>query len=480
MMPVPPLGGATGVRVDAGLDPRDTSRHQRRRGTRRRRRTEHAGGTARGRGGAAASSRRATRSLPQRLVGRPRWRWRPSRPRSPRCAVRCSARRSPRTASMQAMAPDRCPPGGRCRRGRRDRASASPSRSWRVGDRAVAASGWYGTIAEIDEDRGRATLQVSGMRVDVKLDELQPAAAGRRLRSAARRPPAPRAVAGATSGKSHAPAYATGAASAKATAASHSTRARALPPALTCAALASMRRWRCSISTSTMPSTRTPAGSPSSTGTARERCVTPSGRLLNGHPLVRDWRPGRSGRRRRRRHRRLALGSEPERSGWRIACAVLADVVHATPRHRGRGGRRHGGCRRGHGADVGFGVGAGVAPVSAPGSAWVSASWSASGWAWVSWSAPASVSASASAQRTVAPSLGRQRRLGARDRSGLGLGLASLGRPSHDLVGANGPPQECAVGLVVGLEEVGRVGALAGGHVGAHADTVTGPLDPAL
>jgi DNA mismatch repair protein MutS2 len=49
--------------------------------------------------------------------------------------------------------------------------------SWAVGDRATARSGWDGTIAAIDESRGRASLQVGGMRVDVALDELEPAAA---------------------------------------------------------------------------------------------------------------------------------------------------------------------------------------------------------------------------------------------------------------------------------------------------------------
>jgi DNA mismatch repair protein MutS2 len=46
---------------------------------------------------------------------------------------------------------------------------------WKVGDRALAASGWNGTIAALDEGRGRATLEVGGLRVDVALDELGPA-----------------------------------------------------------------------------------------------------------------------------------------------------------------------------------------------------------------------------------------------------------------------------------------------------------------
>ena len=42
-------------------------------------------------------------------------------------------------------------------------------------DRALAGSGWNGTIAALDEARGRATLEVGGLRVDVPLDELEPA-----------------------------------------------------------------------------------------------------------------------------------------------------------------------------------------------------------------------------------------------------------------------------------------------------------------
>jgi DNA mismatch repair protein MutS2 len=48
-------------------------------------------------------------------------------------------------------------------------------RRWKVGDRALAASGWNGIIAGLDEARGRATLEVGGLRVDVPIDELAPA-----------------------------------------------------------------------------------------------------------------------------------------------------------------------------------------------------------------------------------------------------------------------------------------------------------------
>ncbi len=48
-------------------------------------------------------------------------------------------------------------------------------RRWKIGDRALAASGWNGSIVALDEARGRATLEVGGLRVDVPLDELAPA-----------------------------------------------------------------------------------------------------------------------------------------------------------------------------------------------------------------------------------------------------------------------------------------------------------------
>ena len=53
--------------------------------------------------------------------------------------------------------------------------AAGLRRTWQVGDRAAVASGWHGTVAALDEARGRATLEVGGMRVEVDLDELEPA-----------------------------------------------------------------------------------------------------------------------------------------------------------------------------------------------------------------------------------------------------------------------------------------------------------------
>ena len=59
-----------------------------------------------------------------------------------------------------------------------DDASAAPlSRSWRVGQRAATAGGWLGTVAALDAERGRASLEVGGMRVEVAMAELLPASA---------------------------------------------------------------------------------------------------------------------------------------------------------------------------------------------------------------------------------------------------------------------------------------------------------------
>ncbi len=49
--------------------------------------------------------------------------------------------------------------------------------SWQVGQRAATSSGWLGTLVGLDQARRRATLDVSGMRLEVALDELQAASA---------------------------------------------------------------------------------------------------------------------------------------------------------------------------------------------------------------------------------------------------------------------------------------------------------------
>ena len=48
---------------------------------------------------------------------------------------------------------------------------------WQVGQRAATSTGWLGTLVAVDETRRRATLDVSGMRLEVALDELQAASA---------------------------------------------------------------------------------------------------------------------------------------------------------------------------------------------------------------------------------------------------------------------------------------------------------------
>ena len=84
---------------------------------------------------------------------------------------------------------------------------------WQVGDRATAASGWSGTIRTIDEGRGRATLEVNGLRVDVKLEELQSGSSGG---GASGQSAAPKSGRRGDFGQPPSATFATGAASAKA------------------------------------------------------------------------------------------------------------------------------------------------------------------------------------------------------------------------------------------------------------------------
>ncbi len=54
-------------------------------------------------------------------------------------------------------------------------------RTWRVGEHARSRSGgWEGRIASLDRRGRRATLEASGMRVSVTLDDLEPASSGAR------------------------------------------------------------------------------------------------------------------------------------------------------------------------------------------------------------------------------------------------------------------------------------------------------------
>jgi DNA mismatch repair protein MutS2 len=163
---------------------------------------------------------------------------------------------------------------------------------WSVGDRAIAASGWNGTIAELDEGRGRAVLEVSGMRVDVKLDELEPATAS--AGSAAARAAAPRTGRRGDFGGEPHPSYATGAASAKATAAS-SRRAQGVASSL------DLRGARVDEALAMLDQYLDDAVH---AGASRLTVIHGHGSgamrdavraTLKGHPLVREWRPGDRG-----------------------------------------------------------------------------------------------------------------------------------------------------------------------------------------
>ena len=163
---------------------------------------------------------------------------------------------------------------------------------WKVGDRALAASGWHGTIATIDESRGRATLDVNGLRVDVKLIELQTASAGGVGSSG----PAGQPKSGRRGQFGEAPSstFATGAASHKATQAS-TRRARGVASSLDLRgarveeALAMMDQYLDDAVHAGVGRVTIIHGHGS--GAMRDAVRS----MLSGHPLVRDWRPGEQG-----------------------------------------------------------------------------------------------------------------------------------------------------------------------------------------
>jgi DNA mismatch repair protein MutS2 len=168
---------------------------------------------------------------------------------------------------------------------------ARPERpAWQVGDRAIARSGWDGTIAELDEERGRAVLEVSGMRVDVKLDELQPTVGGGRA-DAARTPQSGRR---GDFGDRPQPTFATGAASAKASA-STSRRARGVASSLDLRgarvdeALAMLDQYLDDAAHAGAGRVTVVHGH--GTGAMRDAVR----RTLGDHALVREWRPGDRG-----------------------------------------------------------------------------------------------------------------------------------------------------------------------------------------
>jgi DNA mismatch repair protein MutS2 len=163
---------------------------------------------------------------------------------------------------------------------------------WNVGDRAVATSGWNGIISTIDEGRGRATLDVNGLRVDVKLKELQ-ATSGSSDGSMA---PGARPKSGRRGDFGEAPrsTYATGAAESRATAAS-ARRARAVASSL------DLRGARVEEAMAMLDQYLDDAVH---AGAGRVTVVHGHGsgamrdavrETLSGHPLVHEWRPGEKG-----------------------------------------------------------------------------------------------------------------------------------------------------------------------------------------
>jgi dsDNA-specific endonuclease/ATPase MutS2 len=171
-------------------------------------------------------------------------------------------------------------------------AQPAPAR-WRIGDRALAASGWNGTIAELDEARGRAVLQVSGMRVEVGMDELEPTsgvAAGGGTGSGGR----PKTGRRGEFGDEPRSAFATGAAKSRA-AAVGTRRARAVASSL------DLRGARVEEAMEMLDQYLDDA---THAGAARLTVIHGHGSgamrdavraMLSGHPLVREWRPGDRG-----------------------------------------------------------------------------------------------------------------------------------------------------------------------------------------
>jgi DNA mismatch repair protein MutS2 len=165
---------------------------------------------------------------------------------------------------------------------------------WSVGDRAIAASGWNGTISALDEARGRATLDVSGMRVDVELSELQSGSGGGgggARQAAGARPSSGRR--GEFGGEPRST-FATGGASAKASAAS-TRRARAVAASLDLRgarveeAMAMLDQYLDDAAHADAGRVTVIHGHGS--GAMRDAVRATLGR----HPLVREWRPGDRG-----------------------------------------------------------------------------------------------------------------------------------------------------------------------------------------
>jgi dsDNA-specific endonuclease/ATPase MutS2 len=165
-----------------------------------------------------------------------------------------------------------------------------------VGDRAVASSGWAGTIATLDQGRGRATLEVNGLRVDVDLDELQPVGSGRggSAGGGAVGGPPKSGRRGDFGQATARPTYATGAASARAEA-SGTRRVRGVASSL------DLRGARVEEALHMLDQYIDAAVH---AGAGRVTVVHGHGsgamrdavrEMLSGHPLVREWRPGEQG-----------------------------------------------------------------------------------------------------------------------------------------------------------------------------------------
>ena len=178
--------------------------------------------------------------------------------------------------------------------GQPDESDATTLRHWQVGDRTVTASGWNGTVTAVDEARGRATLEVGGMRVEVALSELGPASgSGPALTAPGRDGTAPRSGRRGDLGDDRRP---HGTAAAAGTIARPQRRAaRAVPASLDLRgarveeALASLEQYLDDAARANAGRVTVIHGHGS--GAMRDAVR----RTLGGHPLVREWRPGERG-----------------------------------------------------------------------------------------------------------------------------------------------------------------------------------------
>jgi DNA mismatch repair protein MutS2 len=172
---------------------------------------------------------------------------------------------------------------------------------WRVGMRAASTSGWSGTIVAMDANRGRASLDAGGLRVDVPLDELIPVEAaptrggggssGRRVTDPRERPVAGRRGEFGAEPATRVTPAATGVGARRAAAAP----VRAIPSSL------DVRGARVDETIELLESYLDKAAT---AGAGRVTVIHGHGSgalrdavraVLAKHPLVRDWRPGDKG-----------------------------------------------------------------------------------------------------------------------------------------------------------------------------------------